>query len=466
VLFSGSPSMSNHYRQLPSLDRVLHQPQLETAILEFGRTTVRDVARRVLDNARARIKQGKPASDESTLVAEIKAILTQELSPSLHPVINATGVIVHTNLGRAPLSEEAQQAMIEVARGYSNLEFDLETGKRGSRYVHAERLLCELTGAEAALVVNNNAAAVTLVLRSLAAGREVIISRGELVEIGGGFRIPDILRQSGAQLVEVGTTNRTRSADYAQAICSETAAILKVHRSNFRLVGFTESASLKALVDLAAEQEPPLAVLNDLGSGTLLDTRQFGLAYEPTVQDSVQAGATLTMFSGDKLLGGPQAGIIVGREALIQQLKREPLTRALRVDKTTLAGLQATLMAYLRGTAPSEIPVWRMISASAADLAGRAQAWLATLKGGSVAMELRSGESAVGGGSLPGQTLPTTLLALLPPQPQQFAQHLRLTRPAVVARIEQDAVLLDPRTVLPEQDDIFLQTLQTVLDRF
>ncbi|NOZ73459.1 MAG: L-seryl-tRNA(Sec) selenium transferase [Chloroflexi bacterium] len=458
--------MSNHYRQLPSLDRVLHQPQLETAILEFGRTTVRDVARRVLDNARARIKQGKPASDESTLVAEIKAILTQELSPSLHPVINATGVIVHTNLGRAPLSEEAQQAMIEVARGYSNLEFDLETGKRGSRYVHAERLLCELTGAEAALVVNNNAAAVTLVLRSLAAGREVIISRGELVEIGGGFRIPDILRQSGAQLVEVGTTNRTRSADYAQAICSETAAILKVHRSNFRLVGFTESASLKALVDLAAEQEPPLAVLNDLGSGTLLDTRQFGLAYEPTVQDSVQAGATLTMFSGDKLLGGPQAGIIVGREALIQQLKREPLTRALRVDKTTLAGLQATLMAYLRGTAPSEIPVWRMISASAADLAGRAQAWLATLKGGSVAMELRSGESAVGGGSLPGQTLPTTLLALLPPQPQQFAQHLRLTRPAVVARIEQDAVLLDPRTVLPEQDDIFLQTLQTVLDRF
>lgn len=458
--------MSNHYRQLPSLDRVLHQPQLETTILEFGRTTVRDVARRVLDNARARIKQGKLASDESTLVAEIKAILAQELSPSLHPVINATGVIVHTNLGRAPLSEGAQQAMIEVAHGYSNLEFDLETGKRGSRYVHAERLLCELTGAEAALVVNNNAAAVTLVLRSLAAGREVIISRGELVEIGGGFRIPDILRQSGAQLVEVGTTNRTRPADYAQAICFETAAFLKVHRSNFRLIGFTESTSLKALVDLAAEQEPPLAVLNDLGSGTLLDTRQFGLAYEPTVQDSVQAGVTLTMFSGDKLLGGPQAGIIVGREALIQQLKREPLTRALRVDKTTLAGLQATLMAYLRGTAPSEIPVWRMISASAADLAGRAQAWLAMLKGGSVAMELRTGESAVGGGSLPGQTLPTTLLALLPSQPQQFAQHLRLTRPAIVTRIEQDAVLLDPRTVLPEQDDIFLQTLQTVLDRF
>lgn len=458
--------MSNRYRQLPSLDRLLHQPQLETVIIEFGRTTVRDVARRVLDNARAHIKQGDLVPEELTLIREIVAILQQELSPSLRPAINATGVIVHTNLGRAPLSEAAQKAMIEVAHGYSNLEFDLEAGKRGSRYVHAERLLCELTGAEAALVVNNNAAAVTLVLRSLAAFKEVIISRGELVEIGGGFRIPDILRQSGAQLVEVGTTNRTRTTDYAQALTSETAAILKVHRSNFKLIGFTESASLKALVELGAAQNPPLPVLNDLGSGTLLDTREFGLAYEPTVQDSVRAGATLTMFSGDKLLGGPQAGIIVGSQALIQRLKREPLTRALRVDKTTLAGLQATLMAYLRGTATTEIPVWRMMAAKPADLAARTQVWLQTLRNESLAMALRPGQSAVGGGSLPGQTLPTTLLALLAPQPQQFAQHLRQLQPAIVPRIEQDAVLFDPRTVLPEQEEVFLRTLQAALDVF
>ncbi len=455
--------MINPYRQLPSLDALLQQDDLARLIDRFGRVAVRDHARSVLDAVRARIQQGAEAPDGNRLVSEIRESLEQELAPSLLPLINATGVVLHTNLGRAPLSAAAMRAMTDVAHGYSNLEYDLKEGRRGSRYVHAEQLLCRLTGAEAALVVNNNAAAVTLVLRTLAADREVVISRGELVEIGGGFRIPDILRQSGARLVEVGTTNRTRLDDYAHAINPQTAALLKVHRSNFRLVGFTATVEISELAELAAQLEPPLAVLNDLGSGTLLDSTQFGLAYEPTVQDSVLAGADLTMFSGDKLLGGPQAGIIVGRKTWIEQLRRQPLTRALRVDKTTLAALQATLTAYIRGTAAEEIPVWRMISATAEELRKRAQTWAAALREAGVAAEVRTGESMVGGGSLPGQTLPTTLLALPAERPHLLAQQLRLARPAVVPRIEDDMVLFDPRTVLVEQEGLMLQTLLNTL---
>lgn len=455
--------MTNPYRQLPGLDALLHHTQLGDAIHTFGRATVRDVAREVLEAARTRIREGEATPDELQLITGTMTLLEHTLTPSLRPIINATGVVLHTNLGRAPLSLAARQAMDAVSHGYSNLEYDLKSGRRGSRYSHAEQLLCRLSGAEAALVVNNNAAAVTLVLRSLAAGKEVILSRGEMVEIGGGFRIPDIMRQSGARLVEVGTTNRTRVADYAQAITPDTAAILKVHRSNFKLVGFTASAGMGELVELAAQQQPPLPVLNDLGSGTLLNTADFGLEYEPTVQDSVQAGAALTTFSGDKLLGGPQAGIIVGQKTLLQQLRQQPLTRALRVDKTTLAGLQATLMAYLRGTATAEIPVWRMISAPAAELAARAHAWAAELAAAGMPADLRPGQSTVGGGSLPGQSLPTTLLALPSSQPDQLAQRLRLASPAIVGRIEHDTVLLDPRTVQPAQEALFLQTLLRVL---
>ncbi|RME82342.1 MAG: L-seryl-tRNA(Sec) selenium transferase [Caldilineae bacterium] len=454
--------MENPYRQLPSLDRLLGHPRLEPVIARFGRVSVRDGGRQLLDEVRQEIAQGAAPPREEELAERLAARLEADLAPTLTPVINATGVIIHTNLGRAPLSQAAREAMQEVAQGYSNLEYDLKAGRRGSRYTHAERLLCALTGAEAALVVNNNAAAVTLVLRHVAAGREVIISRGELVEIGGGFRIPDILRQSGATLVEVGTTNRTRVGDYRTAITENTGALLKVHRSNFKLIGFTESVDVAQLVALAREHTPALPVLNDLGSGTLLDTRPFGLAYEPTVQESVAAGVDITTFSGDKLLGGPQAGIIVGRRELVEGLKREPLTRALRVDKITLAALQATLLAYLREKAVEEIPVWQMIAAEPQALAERAQSWADRLSRAGIDAEIRPGESAVGGGSLPGQTLPTHVLALPVAHPEQVAAALRGQTPPVIARIEEDEVVLDPRTVLPEEEDALLRALVEV----
>ncbi|MCP4164938.1 MAG: L-seryl-tRNA(Sec) selenium transferase [Chloroflexi bacterium] len=457
--------MNNPYRQLPSIDRLISHAELVEATHYFGHTSVRNAARILLEDTRDTISSGKPAPDENMLVAALLQQLHDTLSPSLYPVINGSGVIVHTNLGRAPLSAAALDAMIAVASGYSNLEYNLSSGKRGGRYTHAERLLCELTGAEAALVVNNNAAAFTLLLRSVAAGKEVIVSRGELVEIGGGFRIPDILRQSGAELVEVGTTNRTRVSDYESALSEETAAFLKIHRSNFKIIGFTESTPLSALVELAGTHADSVAVLNDLGSGTLLDTRPFGLEYEPTVQDSVEAGTDATTFSGDKLLGGPQAGVIVGNKALIDDLKRQPLTRALRVDKTTLAALQATLLAYLRGTATQDIPVWQMISAPLDALARRVQQWAEHLTQAGVAVEVRPGSSAVGGGSLPGQTLPTTLLAVLSDQEEQLSKHLRMLETPVVARIEEDTLVFDPRTVLPDQDVALLRAIEMVWEQ-
>ena len=303
----------------------------------------------------------------------IQAHLAAADLPSLRPVINATGVIVHTNLGRAPLSEAALAAVQAVAAGYSNLEYELAAGARGSRHDHARRLLCELTGAEDALVVNNNAAAVYLVLAALCQGREVLISRGQLVEIGGGFRIPDVLRQGGARLVEVGTTNRTHLHDFVQALTAETAAIMRVHSSNFRQLGFVTMPSLAELAALARDRG--VLLIDDLGSGTLLDTTPYGLAYEPTVQESVQSGAGVVTFSGDKLLGGPQAGIILGKQAVVAQLRRHPMARALRVDKMTLAALEATLRAYRRGAAATEIPVWRMIAAAGADLHSRVARW-------------------------------------------------------------------------------------------
>ncbi len=452
------------YRRLPSIDRLLEQPELASAVAQVGRASVRDAARRLLDETRAEIAATGAAPDLPDLITHLLAQLQRDLNPTLRPVINATGVVIHTNLGRAPLSLAAQQAMLAVAQGYSNLEYNLEAGQRGSRYSHAERLLCELTGAEAALVVNNNAAAVTLVLRAVAAGREVIISRGELVEIGGGFRIPEILAQSGARLVEVGATNRTRLADYQAAITIDTAAILKVHPSNFRIVGFSEAASLAQLVGWSRSLNLPLPVLNDLGSGSLIDAAPFGLAHEPTVQESVAAGAAITTFSGDKLLGGPQAGIIVGDKAILADLKRQPLTRALRVDKITLAALQATLLAYVRGTASAEIPVWQMIAASTEALHECARSWANALASDGLQIELRPDHSAIGGGALPGQTLPTTLLALAVAQPDCLAARLRRGDPPVIARIADDAVLFDPRTVLPGQDEALLAAIRAALE--
>jgi len=450
--------MREELRKLPSVDRLLQVPGVAEAMAEYGRSLTTDAVRETLAEAREAVLAGEPCPALQKLAGEVRRRLARIVRPTLRPAINATGVIIHTNLGRAPLSEAARRAMVEAGTGYSNLEYDLQAGRRGSRYYHAEDLLCRLTGAEAALVVNNNAGAVLLALTALARGREVIISRGQLIEIGGGFRIPEVMAQSGARLVEVGTTNRTYVRDFEAAIGPATALLLHAHRSNFQITGFTTDVTLEELVALGRKYDLP--VVNDLGSGTLLDTSAFGLAAEPTVQQSVAAGASLTTFSGDKLLGGPQGGIIVGQKALVERLRRHPLTRALRVDKTTLAGLQATLLHYLRGEAPEKIPVWQMIAMSLTDIRARAEAWTAQLRAAGIPATVRQAHSTVGGGSLPGQTLPTTVVALEPDSPNALAARLRSQEPPVIARIEEDRLLLDPRTVLPEEDQALLAAVR------
>lgn len=420
-----------------------------------------DAIRAVLDETRESILAGGTCPPEHLLAQQAVRRLRTLVRPTLWPVINATGVVIHTNLGRAPLSEAALEAMVAVGRAYSNLEYDLDAGQRGSRYAHASDLLCRLTGAEAALVVNNNAGAVLLALSALAPGGEVVISRGQLIEIGGGFRIPDVMRQSGARLVEVGTTNRTHLHDYEAAIVPETAMLMVAHQSNFRVSGFTTAVPARELVDLARARD--LIVFEDLGSGTLLDTQAYGFSREPTVQEAIGDGIDLVSFSGDKLLGGPQAGILVGRAALVAQLRRHPLTRALRVDKTTLAALQATLLHYLKGEAEQAVPVWRLIAESPEELDRRARGWAARLQEAGLDSRVIDGRSAAGGGSLPAETVPTRLLAIDTASPDQAAARLRAYDPPVIVRIEQDLLCLDPRTVLPDQDALLLDALLSVL---
>jgi L-seryl-tRNA(Ser) seleniumtransferase len=441
--------ITKELRKLPSVDRLLNLPAVQTLVEQHGHELVVSAIQDALAAARQTIQQGAPRLAEAGLAELAARHLTRLLRASLYPVINATGVIIHTNLGRAPLSLEAQQAM-RAAGEYCNLEYDLDAGERSSRYVHAERLLCRLTGAEAALVVNNDAAAVLLILAALARGREVIISRGQLVEIGGGFRIPEVMAQSGARLVEVGTTNRTYLADYQGAIGPASAVLLHVHTSNFRVIGFVHETPLDQLANLARTHH--LAAVDDLGSGALLDTAQFGLGHEVTVQQSLSAGADLVCFSGDKLLGGPQAGIIVGSGEHLAVLKGHPLTRALRVNKTVLAGLQATLLHYLKGEAVRRIPVWQMIAMAPEEVDARAVALLEWLRKAGARADVVDGLSTVGGGALPGETLPTRLVALHVDSPQMLAKRLRLGSPPVVGRIDEDALVLDLRTVLPSQE--------------
>ncbi len=455
------------YRKLPQLDALLRTPEIAGLAADHGRAPALAALRSLLDEARAAIQAGEAAPDAAGWPAALAARLAEASRPSLQPLINATGVIIHTNLGRAPLSAAARQAVDAVAAGYSTLEYDLDTGRRGSRHDHARRLLCRLTGAEDALVVNNNAAAVFLALTGLCQGRDVIISRGQLVEIGGGFRIPDVLRQSGARLVEVGATNRTHLSDFAAALSPATAAIMRVHSSNFRQIGFVSTPDLPALAELAhsrpAQEGGPILLIDDLGSGTLLDLTVYGLAAEPMVQQSVAAGADIVTFSGDKLLGGPQAGIIAGRAVHVERLRRHPLARALRVDKLTLAALEATLRSYDRQTAAADIPVWRMIAAAPAALYERATRWQQTVAAAGLAATVRPVESAVGGGSLPGETLPSFALALEPANPAQAAARLRRAGPPVICRVQHDLLLFDARTVLPEQDDALLAALLAAL---
>ncbi len=443
--------------QLPSVDHLLSQAPTLTLIETYGRPQTVEAVRETLAQARDDIRGGAAVPDDAALIERAGAHLRDHLSPTLRRVINATGVIIHTNLGRAPLSAAAQAAMEAVSRGYSTLEYDLAAGRRGHRTLHAERLLCELAGAESALVVNNNAGGVLLALTGLAQGRDVIISRSQLVEIGGGFRIPDVMAQSGARLIEVGTTNRTHRRDYGAALasCEGAAMILRAHHSNFRIVGFTTEPSLAELVSLGSERAVP--VMDDLGSGALLDTAPFGLAHEPTVQESVEAGAAVVCFSGDKLLGGPQAGVIVGQARYVDPLKRHPLARALRADKLCLAGLQATLLHYLREEAVEQIPIWRMIAAPMAEIEHRARQWCQNLRRRQIPAEVLDGASTVGGGSLPGETLPTKLVAVTAPHPDRLSDALRAADPPVIARIEENRLVLDPRTVLPEEEQDLLQ---------
>ena len=466
-------------RKIPKADRLLAAADRAGFVAGLGHAAVIEAVRAALDAIRASVLAGEACPAEEAVEAELLARLASAAKGSLRRVVNATGVVVHTNLGRAPLSEAALAAMREVGAGYSNLEYDLDAGERGDRYGHASAALCRLTGAEAAVVVNNNAAAVLLALSALcaeppphprpatggeggpAAPPEVVISRGQLVEIGGGFRIPDVLRRSGAALVEVGTTNRTYARDYEAALTAQTRMLLSVHRSNFKLSGFVHDATLEELVELGRRRG--IWVVDDLGSGTLLDTSAFGLGREPLVQERVGAGADLVCFSGDKLLGGPQAGILVGRREAVERVKRHPLMRALRVDKVTLAGLGATLAHYERGEAVREIPVWRAIATPVEALEARARGWLEALRAPARAIELRDGLSAVGGGSLPEVTLPTRVLALVTDRPDALAARLRQGEVPLLARIEGDAVVLDPRTVGPGEDRDLLAAVQAAL---
>jgi L-seryl-tRNA(Ser) seleniumtransferase len=444
-------------RQLPSIDRLLRQTEILQRMETYGRELTLRAARAVIAQVRSEIQDGGPAPDEDELVRRILHWMEAAIQPSIVAVINATGVILHTNLGRAPVSRACLQAMARIGEGYSTLEYDLAQGGRDERSANLERLLGMVTGAESGLAVNNNAAAVLLALTALAKGREVLISRSQLVEIGGGFRIPDIMRSSGAKLVEVGTTNRTHARDYEEAIGPRTALILRAHHSNFRITGFTAEPGIRELAEIGTRHNLP--VVDDIGSGALLDTARFGLGHEPMVQESLAAGAALVLFSGDKLLGGPQAGIVAGRADLVVKLRKHPLARALRADKFILAGLEATLLHYLRGEAEREVPVWRMIAAPTEEMERHARAWAAQIGLG----EVIESRSTVGGGSLPEENLPTRALALSVGKPQAFLARLRGAATPVIARVEEGRVLLDPRTVLESEDDLLVDGLRKAI---
>lgn len=452
-------AMNESFRALPSVEELLQNHTLRGYERKVGRAVLVDAVRASLDATRANIRAGHAAPMPALLIDDITARIEKSVQPTLTRVINASGVILHTNLGRAPLSQDALQAIQDTAASYSNLEYDLDAGERGSRYIHAEELIKKLTGAEAALVVNNNAAAVMFILRAFAEHKQVIVSRGQLVEIGGGFRVPDVLRESGAQMVEVGTTNRTRASDFENGINANTALLLRVHPSNFRVIGFTAEVSLEELSALGHKHK--LVVVDDLGSGALLETTTYGLAHEPMPQESLRAGADLLTFSGDKLLGGPQAGIIVGKKEFVEKLKAHPLARALRVDKLTLAALQATLLHYLKSEAAQKIPVWQMISAQLDVLEQRANVWCERWKKFGLDASVVDALSTVGGGSLPGETLPTRAVALQVSSPHAFMEKLRAQQPPILARIENNRVLFDPRTVLPHDESALLDAVES-----
>ena len=460
---SSKPEVGRLLRQIPAVDELLSREMLRELEGRVGHRLVVEATRKVLQSLRERISGGSLASvSVEWLEKEILAEAETAAGFSLQPVINATGVILHTNLGRAPLAREALDHLAQVAAGYSNLEYDLERGERGKRDAHTDRLFGQLLGAERALVVNNNAAAVFLALNTLAEGSEVIVSRGELIEIGGSFRIPDVCAKSGALLREVGTTNRTRSSDYAAAITERTRVLLRVHPSNFRIVGFTERPGLDELVELARKHS--LLVMEDLGSGCMVDLAPWGVRDEPPATLSLKAGVDLVTFSGDKLLGGPQAGILVGKREPLERIRKNPLFRALRVDKLTIAALEATVSLYLRGQLDS-IPALRMMRLSKMEITPRAArlAERVSARPGYCAV-VREGDSVMGGGSTPGQALPTSLVAVTHARHSapELEEMLRRHKPPIIARVEENALLLDLRTVFEDQEDEIARAFERI----
>ncbi len=464
--------MQELLRRLPAVDQLLEEPGLKALLEERPRRLVLRAVRETLEGLRKSILEAGPEKapppdlDKASVAALALKRAGELLQPSFRRVVNASGVVIHTNLGRSLMAEDAWTALLLAGRYYSNLEFELSAGRRGSRYSHVEPLLCELTGAESALVVNNNAAAVLIALETLARDRDVLVSRGELVEIGGAFRIPDVMSRSGARLIEVGTTNKTHLADYREAVTENTSMFLKVHQSNFRIVGFTEQVEARQLVELA--HSLGLVVMEDLGSGSLIDFSRFGLRREPTVLDSVNAGIDVVTFSGDKLLGGPQAGIIVGRRDLLDRIKKNPLNRALRIDKFTLASLEATLRLYLdEDKALDGIPTLRMITAPYSELRRRAvrlKKKLQSAVGGAVELELADGYSQIGGGALPDQNLPTRLVTLKPLRGSvnRLEEQFRSAFIPVIGRIENERFCLDVRTMADEDFDLVVRALAAI----
>lgn len=463
--------MTNPYRKLPAVNDVLEIPALAQVMQGQPHELVVAAVRQELADIRGRLGQADTidglASAEA-IAGRVADRLARELQPKLRQVINATGIVLHTNLGRAPIALAAAQAAQQAAHGYLNLEIDLDTGKRSSRQIAIREWVRRLTGAESATAVNNNAAATVIVLRAICAGKEVIISRGQLIEIGGSFRIPDIMAVSGATLREVGTTNITRLADFERAIGPATGALMQIHTSNYRISGFTKAVSLADLVALGKKQS--LSVIDDIGSGALLDFSRFGFQGEPTARESIATGADLVLFSGDKLLGGPQAGIIAGRKDLIQRIEKDPLMRAFRLDKMTLAALETTLRLYFdEEQALGQVPVLRMLNAPLPELRQRAEALAVRLReiDGVAGVRVCPDEAFVGGGSLPDQALKTWVLEVQPAHRSDadFAQRLRTGTPAVVARLRNDKLLLDLRTVFPEQEPALLQAVKNAGER-
>lgn len=456
---------------LPSVDELLRQNHMKELLASYPRVLIADGIRDYLEECRKHIlqeEQDLPCFPSQELWEKpLVDYLHQKCRSRLVKVINGTGVILHTNLGRAVLPPKIKESIWNISGHYSNLEYKLDSGSRGSRYSHAEELLCRLTGAEAAMAVNNNAAAVLLVLSTLAKGREVILSRGQLVEIGGSFRIPDVMMQSGAQLKEVGTTNKTHLRDYENAIGENTALLMKVHTSNYRILGFTEEVAAAELVHLGQQYQLP--VIEDLGSGTLINLQKYGLPYEPTVQDAVNAGLDIVTFSGDKLLGGPQAGIIVGKRCYVEQMRKNPLARALRIDKLTLAALEATLRLYLEEAAAlKEIPVLQMLTASQAELNRKAELLCTRLKekiGSSCSMEIVEGFSEVGGGSMPLHQLPSKNIALWKEEvpAHRLETLLRRGKNPVICRIHKDKLVFDVRTIFEDEFELLAEALAAAI---